>query len=86
MNYWKIVSLVAIAGSVTTVGFRVAHAQATACNNQPNMAGALGALRSARGWLERAEHNKGGWRERAVQNTDVAIRETERGCAFSVEH
>jgi hypothetical protein len=50
------------------------------------MQAALNGLRDARGWLDRAEHNKGGWRERAIAATDTAIRETERGCRFADTH
>jgi hypothetical protein len=56
------------------------------CSNQPNMANALGELRQARAALERASHDKGGWRVAAIQQTDDAIRETERGCAFADTH
>lgn len=87
MKLTKIVALVAIAASVVTVGYRAALAQgAAACKNQPNMAEALGHLRNARGFLERAEHDKGGWRVKAIEATDMAIRETERGCAFANTH
>jgi hypothetical protein len=86
MNIWKIVSLGAIVGTLVTLGFGSARAQVAACNNQPNMSAAVSALRKARGYLERAEHDKGGWRARAVQSTDNAIRETERGCAFADTH
>lgn len=79
MNIWKGLSLVAMAASVVIIGYRAAEAQA--CRNQPNMEGALTALRSARASLERAEHNKGGWRERAIGSTDEALSETQRGCA-----
>jgi hypothetical protein len=87
MNISKIVALCAIATTVVTVGYRAASAQgAAACNNQPNMAAALGHLRNARGSLERAEHDKGGWRVKAIEATGVAIAETERGCAFADTH
>ena len=42
---------------------------------------ALEHLRAARAELQAAEHNKGGWRLRAIENTDRAIAETERGIA-----
>jgi hypothetical protein len=47
------------------------------------MEGALTELREAHGYLERAEHDKGGWRAKAIEETNVAIRETERGCAYA---
>jgi hypothetical protein len=87
MNVSKCIALAAIAATVVTAGYGVARAQgAAACNNQPNMANALGSLRTARTWLDRAEHDKGGWRARAVGQTDAAIKETERGCAFADTH
>ena len=46
---------------------------------QPHMAAALQYLRSARGELEVASHNKGGHRVEAIRLTDEAIRETEAG-------
>jgi hypothetical protein len=44
---------------------------------------ALEHLRAARAELQAAEHNKGGWRLRAIENTDRAIVETERGIGFA---
>jgi hypothetical protein len=52
---------------------------ASARDEQPHMARALQHLRAARAELERAEHNKGGWRARAVRNVDQAINDTENG-------
>ena len=42
---------------------------------------ALEHLRAARAELQAAEHNKAGWRVRAIENTERAIRETENGIA-----
>ena len=53
----------------------------TARADQPHMRRALEHLRAARAELESAEHNKGGWRIRAIENTNRAIAETERGTA-----
>jgi len=53
----------------------------TARADQPHMRRALEHLRAARAELESAEHNKGGWRLRAIANTDRAIHETETGMA-----
>jgi hypothetical protein len=58
-----------------------AFTMATARADQPHMRRALENLRAARAELQEAEHNKGGWRLRAIENTDRAIRETERGMA-----
>ena len=86
MNVSKWIALVAIAGTVFTVGWRVALAQNGQCNNQVNMAHAMEALRSARGYLDHAEHNKGGWRDRAISSTDTALKETDIGCAYANTH
>ncbi|MGH8101455.1 MAG: hypothetical protein ACREIW_09165 [Chthoniobacterales bacterium] len=48
---------------------------------QPHMIAALGHLRAARAELRMAEHNKGGWRVRAVANVERAIADVERGMA-----
>ena len=86
MNIWKPVALVAVAGMVASVGVQVAHADGGACHNQPNMAAALDHLRQGRAALDRAEHNKGGWRDRAIKAADAAISETKAGCEFADNH
>ena len=53
----------------------------TARADQPHMRRALEHLRTAKAELEAAEHNKGGWRIRAIENTNRAIAETEKGMA-----
>lgn len=47
---------------------------------------ALEHLRAARAELQEAENNKGGWRERAIQNVDRAITDTEKGRSFAAGH
>lgn len=47
--------------------------------DQPHMQRALEHLRAAREELRAAEHNKGGWRLRAIGAVDRAINETEAG-------
>jgi len=97
MNLWTPIAAVAVAALalVLAMGCVVHEGPAPApppagpvagCGNQPNMQAALNGLRDARSWLDRAEHNKGGWRERAIAATDTAIHETERGCAFADTH
>jgi len=85
MNIWKPIALCAVGAFVVSVGVQVALADVV-CRNQPNMQAALDHLRQARASLERAEHNKGGWRDRAIQSADVAIRETQNGCGFADTH
>lgn len=51
--------------------------------DQPHMRAALEHLRVARAELQSAEHNKGGWRVRALEHVNRAIADTERGIAFA---
>jgi hypothetical protein len=93
-NAWKIVAACSLAFFATTAAIACGgeeHRAAAptgggACRGQPNMEGALSELRAARGSLERAEHDKGGWRAKAIEETNVAIRETEKGCAYADAH
>jgi hypothetical protein len=73
---------------VISVGVQTASAQSNGgnCHNQGNMQAALDHFRQARASLDRAEHNKGGWRDRAIKAADAAIHETENGCAFADSH
>jgi hypothetical protein len=49
--------------------------------DQPNMRAALAHLREAKAALQRAEHNKGGHRTRAIEIVNQAIAEVEAGIA-----
>jgi hypothetical protein len=82
MNVWKPVALCSIGALVLSVGAQVALAE-DMCHGQPHMQAALEHFRMARAELERAEHNKGGWRERAIQAAETALRETNAGCAYA---
>ena len=91
MNLWKPIAIcsvavfgLSIANQFTSVA-SVASA-AGVCHDQPNMAGAAASLKSARAYLDKAEHNKGGWRVAAIEATNKAIAETDRGCAFADTH
>jgi hypothetical protein len=92
MNVWKTIAIASVSMLTLVVGYQVASAagvpgpEAGVCHDQPNMAAALGALRAARASLDKAEHNKGGWRSNAVTATNTALAETERGCAFADTH
>jgi hypothetical protein len=59
---------------------------ASARADQPHMKAALEHLRAAREELKVAEHDKGGWRVRALRNVDQAIADTERGIGFDRHH
>ena len=92
MNAWKPIALSSLAALVLSVGFQArasavpsgaSSVSAGVCHDQPNMMNAVRDLRAARAWLEKAEHNKGGWRVAAIEATEKAIREADRGCAFA---
>jgi hypothetical protein len=86
---WKLLAAVSVASFGASVAVACAPAVppgAAACNNQPNMASALVSLERARDWLLRAEQNKGGWRDAAIQATDNAHGATVTGCQFADTH
>jgi hypothetical protein len=85
MNLWKPIALLSTAGLVLSVGTQMSSA-AGVCHDQPNMAAANQALHAARTSLDKAEHNKGGWRVAAIEATNKAIAESDRGCAFADTH
>ncbi|HZE13532.1 MAG TPA: hypothetical protein VE086_07240, partial [Chthoniobacterales bacterium] len=60
---------------VASIGLQSARA------DQPNMRAALAHLRDAKAALQRAEHNKGGHRDRAIGEVNRAIGEVEAGIA-----
>jgi hypothetical protein len=74
MRTFKTIAIILL--SMSALGMSSAFAR------QPHMERALENLRAARAELQAAEHNKGGWRLRALEHTDRAIVETERGIAF----
>lgn len=66
-----------IIAAIASIGLNSARA------DQPHMRRALEHLRAARAELQSAEHNKGGWRVRAIANVDKAIADTEKGMAVA---
>jgi hypothetical protein len=87
MNLWKPLALVTSSALALLIGYHASYAgPPQVAGNQPNMEAALAHLREARQFLDKAEHNKGGWRAKAIESTDVAIRETARGVAFADTH
>jgi hypothetical protein len=88
MNVWKPIAIATTAALVASIGWSTAQAQSNLgnCKNQVNMLNAAKSLYAARDSLNKAEHNKGGWRDRAIGATGNAIKETENGCAFADTH
>ncbi len=85
MNVWKPIALISAAGFVASIAVQTARAE-DMCHGQHHMQAALEHFKQARAELDHAEHNKGGWRDRAIQSADVAIRETNNGCAVADAH
>ena len=54
--------------------------------DQPHMQSALEHLREAKHSLERAEADKGGHRDRALELTNDAIGQTEKGIEYARHH
>jgi hypothetical protein len=83
MNLWKATALVLTSAFALMIGYSVASANPGDAKPAPVAGGeyyhmrvALEHLRAARWELQTAEHNRSGWRERAVEATDRAIYET----------
>ena len=74
---WKL-SLAMVAVVLMAMTFFVGRASAVP---QPNMEAALGHLEQAKGALERAEHNKGGFRVKAIEHVTQAIAAVREGIA-----
>ena len=83
-NPWKVSTLVlamALVGVASTDAVRLASAEP-----QPEMHTALERLREAKLHLERAAHDHGGHRTKAVVATQAAIDETLLGIKWANEH
>ncbi|HEV3190735.1 MAG TPA: hypothetical protein VGY54_09585 [Polyangiaceae bacterium] len=87
MNIWKpiaVVSSTALALILACGGGGVAVRNAGA--DQPYMQAAREHLQQARASLERAEANKGGHRERAIDLVDRAIAQVNEGIEYARPH
>jgi hypothetical protein len=72
-------------GLATAIGFGLIGPVALA-DVQPTMQGALTNLQQAKELLEKAEHDKGGYREKALRAVDNAIREVQEGMQYANTH
>jgi hypothetical protein len=84
MNVWKPLAIFSTSALIFVVGSQSAAAKPAEPSSSSSIEGdyrrmhaALEALRAARDHLLNAEHNHGGWRERAIESTDRAIHEVE---------
>lgn len=80
MRFWKLCTLVLAGLLVLVLG--TSAVRLAAAEPQPHMRAALMALRNAKNQLEKASHDKGGHRVRAIGLINQAISEVEKGIAF----
>ncbi len=84
MNVWKIAAVVSSSMLAVLIacggGGAAVH---TASADQPNMQAAREHLVQAKLSLERAEPNKGGHRERAIDLVNRALAQVDEGIAFA---
>lgn len=78
VKLWKLAALMA-GVMLLVLTFAVGRASALP---QPNLEAALGHLEQAKAALERAEHNKGGFRVKALEQTNQAIAATREAIAL----
>jgi len=86
MNLWKIGSVALTVFVAVVIGFGIFQYETASAEPQPHMGAAHELLKEARGLLERAEPNKGGHRERAIELVDQAIRQTDEGIKWANSH
>jgi hypothetical protein len=78
VKMWKLVGAMA-AVMLLVMTFFAGRASAVP---QPNMEAALGHLEQAKATLEKAEHNKGGFRVKAMEHVNQAIAAVREGIAI----
>ena len=81
MKFHRVVIALLVVAAIAS-GFVAGRASA----DQPRMQAALEHLRLAKVELEKADHDKGGHRDRAIRLTNDAIAEVERGINFDRRH
>ena len=82
INIWKVSTIGFAALSAALIGYaQIPSAEAgDVCKGQPHMKEARVRLREAKNQLEQADHNKKGWRVKALEHAVEAIREVDEGC------
>jgi hypothetical protein len=78
LKLWKVSALV-LGVAFLVLAFFAGRASALP---QPNMDAALGHLEQAKASLERAEHNKGGFRVKALEHVNQAMAAVREGIAM----
>lgn len=84
MNLWKLSTFVLAGLLAATVSFSAIRS--AEAEPQPHMQSALASLRAAKDQLEKATHDKGGHRVKAIALTNDAIAEVQKGIAYDDKH
>lgn len=83
INPWKVTAFAVTAAFATYVAATNVPA---AVADQPQMHEALAKLRGAKDHLEKASHDHGGFRSKALHHVKEAIAETEHGIEWARTH
>ncbi|MBV9948671.1 MAG: hypothetical protein JOZ69_17620 [Myxococcales bacterium] len=87
MDEWKTVAVISTSALLVLLACGGGEAVVRSAGaGQPNMEAARDHLQSARTFLERAEANKAGHRERAIGLVDQAIAQGNEGIEFARTH
>ncbi|MBN2079079.1 MAG: hypothetical protein JW838_08930 [Spirochaetes bacterium] len=78
MNFWKVSTIALAVALALSFGF-------IANSAQPHMRSALQALQSAKAHLNKASHDKGGHRVKALSLVNDAISEVRKGIAAGAD-
>ncbi|MBL9108250.1 MAG: hypothetical protein JNM74_03220 [Myxococcales bacterium] len=84
MNFWKVSTFVLTGVVAAGIGYETTKtAQA---DEQPKMQAALAQLQAAKGSLQNATTDKGGFRVKALQNVNDAIDNVKKGIEYDNTH
>jgi hypothetical protein len=84
MNPWKLSTFVLATALIALVG--TGSIRSASADGQVRMEDARARLVEAKGWLERAQDDKGGFRQKAIERTNEAIELAGRGVEYAAKH
>lgn len=84
MNLWKLSTFGLLLTTAVLGGSAIADRKGK--QEQPQMEAALSSLKVARDHLKNATHDKGGHRVKALELTNLAIEQVEKGIAYDNTH
>jgi|HubBroStandDraft_4_1064222.scaffolds.fasta_scaffold833363_1 hypothetical protein len=84
IHAWKLSTFVLAAALVAVIG--TGTIRTASADGQVKMEDAKARLVEAKGWLERAQDDKGGFRQKAIEKTNEAIEMAERGVEYASKH